>query len=147
MSTITVKETAAAVRKALRAEYPDARFSVRMATGTAHGWLDVSWTDGPRDGAVRDFVARFESSRFDGMTDSYTNTGNSAWNCCGINTHRSYSDEFIARTDAMIQHDETGLPFAFLPEPVEGRTSVASDEPGEFGDRMLGYRLRALVSA
>ena len=43
----TVRETAAALRKALREAFPGARFSVRMASGTAYGWLSVSWTDGP----------------------------------------------------------------------------------------------------
>lgn len=34
-TTATVKETAAAMRKALRVEFPGVRFSVRMSTGVS----------------------------------------------------------------------------------------------------------------
>ena len=98
----STKETAAALRKDLRNRWPGAKFSVRMATGTAYGWLDVSWTDGPNSRDVDTACRGYESSRFDGMDDAYHRVeatmymidGEPAvieWGSCGINTHRAYS--------------------------------------------------------
>ena len=91
-TTYTVRETAAAMRKTLRAQYPGVRFSVRMSTGTGHGWLHVSWTDGPTDSAVRLFCSRFQSSQFDGQDDAYHQVNAATpYTCCGVLTHRDYS--------------------------------------------------------
>lgn len=88
MSTrASVKETAAAMRKALRAKYPGTKFSVRMATGSAYGWIDVFYTDGPEWREVQSFTAQFESSRFDGMDDAYHQTEVTDWSCCGVLIH------------------------------------------------------------
>jgi conjugative element/phage-associated large polyvalent protein len=56
----TVKDAAAAIRKDLRAAYPDTKFSVRKGTGTASAWIDVAWTDGPNDDMVRNVTDRYE---------------------------------------------------------------------------------------
>lgn len=48
----TVKAAAAAIRQDLKAAFPGTVFSVRMATGTAAAWIDVTWTDGPNDDMV-----------------------------------------------------------------------------------------------
>lgn len=109
--TLSTKATAAALRKALRIMFPKAKFSVTMARGTAYGWLDVNWTDGPTTDEVDQVCARFESSRFDGYDDSYHRTGNDEYSCCGINTHRMISDEIIARGVALIQRNEYGERF------------------------------------
>jgi len=65
-----VKETAVELRKALKVEFPGVKFSVRMARGTAYGYFDVSYTDGPPEAVVRKVTSRFQSSYFDGMDDS-----------------------------------------------------------------------------
>lgn len=49
----TVKDAAAAIRRDLRAAFPDTRFSVRMGTGTASAYIDAAWTDGPTEDMVR----------------------------------------------------------------------------------------------
>lgn len=105
MTTATVKETAAALRKHLRAEFPGTNFSVRMSTGTGYGWLRVAWEDGPTDESVREIARTYESSRFDGMDDSYHVTGNTQWSCCGVNTSRTYSAEVVAEAEALVQSD------------------------------------------
>lgn len=100
-----VKETAAEVRKALRAEFPGVKFAVRMSRGTGYGWLRCSWTDGPTSDQVRPILARFESSRFDGFDDAYHTVEPTLYaredgtlyeprySCCGINWQRDYSPE------------------------------------------------------
>ena len=90
------KATAAALRQALRTMFPGTRFSVRMDRGSAYGWLNVSWVDGPTDADVRQVARRFESSRFSGMDDSYHQTGNREYSCCGVSTHRSISAKALA---------------------------------------------------
>lgn len=93
---LSVKETAAAMRRALKASFPEVSFSVRMARGTAHGWIDVSWLDGPIEDAVRETVRVFQSSRFSGSDDSYhgvPQSGPVRYSCCGVVTHRNMSRE------------------------------------------------------
>lgn len=109
-ATATVKETAAALRKELRVTFPGTKFSVRMSTGTGHGWLWVSWTDGPSTRAVETITARYVSSRFDGMTDSYHCTGVTEWTCSGVNSTRNVSDEAMAAAMARIEYDTDGHP-------------------------------------
>lgn len=104
----TVNETAAALRKALRAAYPATKFSVRMSTGTAHGWLDVTYTDGPTHDQVRAVTDPFESSRFDGMSDAYIATGVTAWTCRGVNITRHLSEEYLAAAMTLVDRTNDG---------------------------------------
>ena len=93
---LSVKETAAAMRRALKASFPEVSFSVRMARDTAHGWIDVSWLDGPIEDAVRETVRVCQSSRFSGSDDSYhgvPQSGPVRYSCCGVVTHRNMSRE------------------------------------------------------
>lgn len=105
LTTVDTKTTAQMLRTALRKQFPGTRFSVRMARGSAHGWLDVSWTDGPAESAVREVVSFYEGSRFDGQTDTYHQTGprtvtlpgdrrptvGVTFLCCGVLLERRYS--------------------------------------------------------
>ena len=95
----TVKETAAAIRKALRAQFPGVQFSVRMSRGTAYGWLDVSYQDGPVSRDVDEITRAFQDQKFDGMDDSYHSVAPStvlqdgemvelAYSCRGANSAR-----------------------------------------------------------
>lgn len=101
-----VKQTAAALRKDLRERFGGA-FSVRMARGTAYGWLDVEWTDGPTTAMVREVCDRYRSERFDGMDDAYHAVEPTLYlvdgvptvkrySSCGINTQRSLSPTALA---------------------------------------------------
>ncbi|NHA02116.1 hypothetical protein G5V59_27435 [Nocardioides sp. W3-2-3] len=101
----TTKETAAELRKALRAAYPGVRFSVRMARGSAHGWFDVNYVDGPPTEVVDQICHRFQSLDFDGRDDGYhpveptlyaTEDGGlfePRYSCCGVATRREYTPE------------------------------------------------------
>lgn len=105
VKTFSVKETAAELRTALRAAFPGVKFSVRMSRGTGHGWLSVSWTDGPTEPEVRAINNGFRSSYFDGQDDGYHRIEPTLYaredgtlyeprySCRGINTSRHYSDQ------------------------------------------------------
>lgn len=100
----TVKETAAEMRKALKSTFPGVRLSVRMDRGTAHGWIDVSYTDGPTGSAVTALTDQFRSERFDGMDDMYYPVEpqlvaaegelpvEMRYSCCGVLVSRYYSE-------------------------------------------------------
>lgn len=107
----SVKETAAALRKTLKETFPGTKFSVTMASGTAYGWLRVSYTDGPSWDSVQDVTRMFESERFDGMTDSYVSTGVSGWDCSGVNVTRNFSEEALAEAEAQVQFTTDGWAF------------------------------------
>lgn len=96
---LDVKRSAAALRDQLRRSWPGVRFSVRMARGSAHGWLRVTWQDGPTETQVRRIAGAFQSSRFSGMDDAYHDTGVTRYSCRGITTSRQRSH---AATEALV---------------------------------------------
>lgn len=63
---IPAKEQAQMLRQALKAEFPDAKFSVRCSRGSA---IDVRWVDGPRSSLVQEVCDRYRGGGFDGMQD------------------------------------------------------------------------------
>lgn len=115
---ISTKETAKLVRVALKNAFPGAKFSVRMSTGTASAWMNVSWNDGPTDAAVTAITAQYEGRKFNGMTDGYDDAGTVLvafdgeemprevrYSCDGINTHRSYTAAAYAAAQKIISTD------------------------------------------
>lgn len=83
-TTASVNDTAAAMRKRLRSEFPDVEFSVRMATGSAYGWIDVSYTGDADRWVVQRATDAFVSMQYDTMDESYRNTGVTRWSCRGV---------------------------------------------------------------
>ena len=69
--SLTRKDTAVLVRRRLAAAFPGVRFSVR-AGGKRSSAIDVQWTDGPTEPAVKAVVDVYSGIGFDGMTDSTT---------------------------------------------------------------------------
>lgn len=67
--SLSVADTAKLVRKALRAEFPGVKFSVRSNSYAGGASIDVMWTDGPRDVDVQGVVSLYRGAYFDGMTD------------------------------------------------------------------------------
>jgi hypothetical protein len=101
---ISTKDTAKLVRQALKNAFPGVKFSVRISTGTASAWMNVSYSDGPREDDVRAITARYEGRKFNSMTDGYDDAGTVLvafegdelprevrYSCDGINTHRDYT--------------------------------------------------------
>lgn len=57
------------IKKELSLAFPAVKFSVRMRH---HGCVCISWVDGPTSKQVDAITDKYESSNFDGMTDSYS---------------------------------------------------------------------------
>lgn len=68
----TTAETAAMIRKELKATWPDVAFSARSRE---HSTVYVSYTDGPTEAAVSALLKKYEGGYFDGMEDIYRHTG------------------------------------------------------------------------
>src|SRR6266511_3324693 len=64
---LSAVETAKLVRQALKARFPQHRFSVRASR--SGGGVDIRWTDGPTVDQVRQVTGLYEGDWFDGMTD------------------------------------------------------------------------------
>ncbi len=112
----TTKETAAEIRKALRTRFPDTKFSLRMSRGTAYGYMDLTWTDGPTPAQVKVVTDYYQSSRFDGMDDMehplpdrlVAIEGHDmpvvvSYSCRGVSEQRRYSPEAEAWAEAQIR--------------------------------------------
>lgn len=93
------KQTAAEMRKTLRAVFPGVKFSVRTAR---FKWIDVSWSDGPAEPEVRPVVERFQSLRSDEPDGGYHAAARELvmvdgvptelrWSCRGVTVSRSES--------------------------------------------------------
>lgn len=67
--TLSVTETAKLIRKVLKREFPDTKFSVRSDRYAGGASIDVTWTDGPLDREVRPLVLKFAGKGFDGSID------------------------------------------------------------------------------
>jgi len=66
---ISCADTAKLVRKALRAEFPGVKFSVRSRTYSGGASIDVKWTDGPTVAEVQPVIKFFQAGGFDGSID------------------------------------------------------------------------------
>lgn len=64
-------ETAAVVRKLLKAAFPTCTFRVTTNRGSMVSSINVKWTDGPTVKRVEEITDPFVAGSFDGMTDSY----------------------------------------------------------------------------
>lgn len=93
---VGVKETAAALRGALRDAFPAVRFSVRMDRGSATGWLMVAWVDGPSEDAVGAVVRGFQSRTVDDQDDS--------WRLTGVSMARRMSPQATDRIGTQVVH-------------------------------------------
>ena len=71
MESLGPKETAAILRRLLRAAFPAVKFSVVTERGSMVSSVRIAWTDGPTAKRVEEIAGRFEAGHFDGMTDSY----------------------------------------------------------------------------
>lgn len=65
----TCAQTAKRVRAALKAQYPDTKFSVRSHTYAGGASIHARYVDGPAERDVWTFLQKFAGADFDGMTD------------------------------------------------------------------------------
>ncbi len=68
---LTPIEVAKILRRQLREQSPGVKFSVSSERGSAHGWLHISWTDGPREADVEALCRPWQGADFNGQTDGY----------------------------------------------------------------------------
>jgi hypothetical protein len=66
---MSVAETAKLVRKALKAEFPGTKFSVRSDSYAGGASIRVRWTDGPLETQVKAVTSLYNGATFDGMID------------------------------------------------------------------------------
>ena len=103
---VDAKRSAAALRSDLRRCFPGTGVSVRMATGTAYGWVDVSWTDGPRERTVDRIGFEYQSEQFNSSDDAYhqVNTHQSVrYGLSGVLTRREIGSAGQQAIDAWFQ--------------------------------------------
>lgn len=99
--SLTVAETAKELRKALKAEFPGVKFSVRSDSYAGGASIRVRWTDGPREQLVKRVCARFEGASFDGMIDL-----------------KSYHTTVVANPDGSVEEIHYGADFIFADRDV-----------------------------
>jgi hypothetical protein len=66
---IDTADCAKLVRRALKANFPGVKFSVRSSVYSMGSSINVGWTDGPTASAVDAVVRCYSGSGFDGMID------------------------------------------------------------------------------
>lgn len=71
-TSYSTKETAQAIREALKKAFPRVKFSVRTSYASMTSSTSIRWTDGPTAPEVERITDNFTSRGFDGMTDSTT---------------------------------------------------------------------------
>jgi len=121
---VDAKASAAAMRADLRTLF-DHKFSVRMATGTAYGWVRVGWDDGPRERQVRPVVNGYCNMSFNGQTDSYdlVNTDSPVeYTLSGVNTSRGIGADGQRYIDGLF--DAAGLDGYQRIDPQTGQRST-----------------------
>ena len=93
----TCAQTAARVRKALKAQYPGVKFSVRSSTYSGGASITAVFTDGPAERDVWTFLQKFAGADFDGMTDMKSYRG----------------DVLLANEDGTLEVINSGADFVF----------------------------------
>lgn len=133
---ITTKDTAKLVRTALKNAFPGVTFSVRMSTGSAAAWMNVSYSDGPTEHEVLAITSQYQGRKFNGMTDGYDDQGTALvagegeemprevrYCCDGILSHRTYTAAGYRAAQHLIRttsdHRDLVL-FTSEGEPIDG---------------------------
>jgi hypothetical protein len=102
----STKETAQAIRAALKKAFPGVKFSVRTSYASMTSSTDIRWTDGPTQPEVERVTGNFTSRGFDGMTDCTTYHSQivdgrkvqySGWVSCQRETSAALLERAIAR--------------------------------------------------
>ncbi len=66
---IDAAEVAKLIRKSLKLEFPQIKFSVRTSKYSGGASVDISWMNGPTSKQVKEIVGFYEGASFDGMQD------------------------------------------------------------------------------
>lgn len=93
---LSCAETAKLLRASLKAAHPGVKFSVRSHTYAGGASIDVGWTDGPTEDAVKATTGLYSGATFDGMIDL-----------------KSYHSSLVATDDGTVQEVHFGADFIF----------------------------------
>lgn len=91
---LSAADTAKLVRKALKAEFPGVKFSVRSKSYAGGASISVGWTDGPPTHLVDGVLGLYSGASFDGMIDL-----------------KSYHDSLLMNEDGSVQRVHFGADF------------------------------------
>jgi len=135
---ISVADTAKEVRKALKAEFPGVKFTVRSDSYSGGASIRVGWVDGPTTKAVRAVTGRYEGATFDGMIDLKSYHTTLVVNADGTPEEVHYGADYIF-TDRTLSA-EFGVTLAGLFYETFGRDADLTDYSYR-GDRDALYRI------
>ncbi len=146
----STKETAEAIRQALKIAFPGFKFSVKTSYASMTSSTTIRWTDGPTEPEVEHITNQFSSKSFDGQTDSthyhdQTAADGSRVQYSGwVHTRRTFSPALLTLALARFQaiRAEYGLPPARLDIKANGDYShvTGPDVNTEAGVHPHGYR-------
>jgi hypothetical protein len=127
--------TAKAIRKELKKNFPDVKFSVRGNSFAGGDDVRIEWTDGPSEKAVEKVVNKYQYGDFDGMRDiyEYTNTREDIPQVKYVLCHRTLSAEYMIKL--LQKHD-----IEARPEDLNETNQHLKDTYGVWTFRQLAWR-------
>jgi hypothetical protein len=150
---VSVADTAKELRKALKAEFPGQKFSVRSHSYAGGASIDVRYVDGPDEGVVKAVADQFSGATFDGMIDlkSYHSSQHNGeevhWGADFVFVNRDFSQAVEEKAkkfveDALYAEHGTVNPGRFYDVPQEffSRASVANGGKNEYGSYNFSHR-------
>jgi hypothetical protein len=139
---IDTADCAKLVRTALKASFPEVKFSVRTERYSGGSSVWVTWTDGPTAKQVEAIAKRYEGADFDGMIDLKTYHDSDldgervSFGADWVQCQRSWSPAFLRRCA-----ESAARKWGFTP-PVVTDEGVIVDSYERIDD---GYTARDLV--
>ena len=96
--------TAAAIKAELSAAFPGVKFSAKSDSYAGGDSVNVSWTDGPTEKAVKMLTGKYEMGSFNGMEDiyEYTNSREDIPQVKYVFERREISPELLAAVEAQM---------------------------------------------
>ncbi|HQZ59850.1 MAG TPA: DEAD/DEAH box helicase family protein, partial [Acinetobacter sp.] len=143
------KESAKLLKKTLTKLFPDTKFKVGIARGTAYGSVNVSWTDGASRELVKVIAEHFKGSRFNSSDDStvYLHSLNEDgkivdYKLSYIGLSRTYTREFLEKIKAAQHINMDGV---VIVEENNSAWFKVNNEESEYTESVLN-RAKALSS-
>lgn len=102
----TQAQAAAAIRKELKAAFPNTKFSVTSESFSMGDAVRIDWTDGPTSAQVDAIVRKYQYGHFDGMIDmyEYSNRRDDIPQTKFVSTQRRFSDDAYRWAIAEVQN-------------------------------------------
>ena len=100
-------QTAKAIRKELKEQFPNTKFSVKTRNFSGGNAVDVDWIDGQTSDEVDAVVKKYQYGNFNGMIDmyEYNNQDESIPQVMFVQVQRKISDETMEKVRLEISKD------------------------------------------